>query len=288
MQKFAAEQLSTTPGEFPHVGRAADGATRRVSIGDVSFGGDEFVVIAGPCAVESREQIEASARLVRKAGARVLRGGAFKPRTSPYSFQGLGMEGIEHLRRASLRAGMPFVTEVMSVGDVAELAPRVDAFQVGTRNMHNFALLEELGRQPKPVLLKRGFGATLREWLGAAEYIASGGNLDIILCERGIRSFGDETRFVLDLAGALWAKRESQLPVIVDPSHATGLPGLVDPLARATLACGLDGVMVEAHPTPETALSDRAQALTPDMLSAMIEGLRPIAPAVGREIGSAG
>ncbi len=282
MAKFATDIDNRFDAAFPCVGRKAGEETRTVSIGDATFGGDRFVVIAGPCAVESAEQIELAAQSVVDAGGAVLRGGAFKPRTSPYSFQGLGLEGVELLRRASLRAGVPFVTEVLSPDDVEAMAPRVDAFQVGTRNMQNFALLAALGAQDKPVLLKRGFGATLHEWLHAAEHIASAGNESIILCERGIRSFGDETRFVLDIGGALWAQRRSNLPVVVDPSHGTGDPDLVVPLARAAVAAGLDGVMVEVHPSPEAALSDGDQALTMDQFRKMMAQLEPIAAAVGR------
>ena len=282
MAKIAADIESHREGNLLRVGRAEGSSSHPVAVGDVVFGAHEFVVIAGPCAVETREQIEEAARGVALHGGRVLRGGAFKPRTSPYSFQGLGLEGVELLRRASLKAGLPFVTEVMSPADVGELEARVDAFQVGTRNMHNLALLEELGRQHKPVLLKRGFGATLHEWLNAAEYIARGGNEAIILCERGIRSFGDQTRFVLDLAGAVWAKQHSVLPVIIDPSHATGTRSLIAPLTLAAAAAGLDGVMVEVHPDPAVALSDADQALTPDDFSAMMRALGPVCEAVGR------
>lgn len=283
MSKIAADIDPHSAGEFPLVG-ARGHARAPVHVGDVEVGGDAFVMIAGPCAVENREQIETTARWVQQCGGALLRGGAYKPRTSPYSFQGLGDEGVELLRRASLKSAIPFVTEVLSPADIDTLSPRVDAFQVGTRNMHNFALLDALGRQPKPVLLKRGFGATLREWLLAAEYVARGGNEQIILCERGIRSFGDETRFVLDLAGALWARERSCLPVIVDPSHATGVPSLIAPLCRAALAAGLDGAMVEIHPDPNVALSDADQALRFGDFETLMQELRPIAAAVGRRI----
>jgi len=270
----------------PTIGRCDAEATRVVHVGDVAFGGSEFVVIAGPCAVESREQIEDIARSMAKHHAKVLRGGAFKPRTNPHTFRGLGFEGVELLRRASVKSGLPFVTEVLSPADVGELGPRVDAFQVGARNMQNFALLDELGRQSKPVLLKRGFGATLSEWLHAAEYVAQGGNTEIILCERGIRSFGGETRFVLDLAGALWAKQHCVLPVVIDPSHATGDPALVAPLTRAAAAAGLDGVMVEVHPDPSVALSDGGQALMVDEFATLMSSLRLVCEAVERPLAS--
>lgn len=283
MAKVVADIENTAGGEFPLVGASADGRTV-VRIGDVAVGGDAFTVIAGPCAVESREQIELTARWVDEHGGAILRGGAFKPRTSPYSFQGLGAEGVELLRRASLKTGVPFVTEVLSPADVEMLSPRVDALQIGTRNMHNFALLDAVGRQDKPVLLKRGFGATLREWLLAAEYIARAGNEQIVLCERGIRSFDEQTRFVLDLAGALWVRERSRLPVIVDPSHATGTPSLVGPLCRAAVAAGLDGVMIEVHPEPQAALSDGDQALRFEEFERLMRELRPIADAVGRTL----
>lgn len=268
--------------EYPLVANSAHPDGHIVTVGGVPVGGEEFIVIAGPCAVEGSDQMSAAARLVGRGGGRLLRGGAFKPRTSPYSFQGMGIEGIEVLRRASLKNDIPFVTEVMSVEAIEAMEPRVDAFQVGTRNMHNFPLLQALGNTRKPVLLKRGFGATLREWLLAAEYVAKGGNDQIILCERGVRSFNDTTRFMLDLAGAIWVKEESCLPVILDPSHGTGLPSLVGPVSRAAVAAGLDGVMVEVHPTPEQALSDGDQALTPEQFEAMMKSLGPIANAVGR------
>lgn len=283
MSKIAVDIKEGVASEYPLVA-ARHGASTTVAFGEVQFGGTAFVVIAGPCAVEDRDQIETCARWVKEHGGAVLRGGAFKPRTSPYSFRGLGAEGVELLRRASLKAGLPFVTEVLSPADVELLAPRVDAFQIGTRNMHNFSLLEAVGSQDKPVMLKRGFGATLREWMHAAEHIARAGNQQIVLCERGIRSFGDETRFVMDLAGALWAKRESHLPVIIDPSHATGDPELVAPLVRAALAAGLDGAMVELHPNPDGALSDGDQALPFDQFHALMAELAPIAAAVGRTL----
>lgn len=275
--------VSEESSPYPLIARQG-AANALVSIGDVVFGGSEFVVIAGPCAVESQEQIEHAARMVQQTGGRVLRGGAFKPRTSPYSFQGLGLEGIEYLRRASLKAEIPFITEVMTVDSVEELEARVDAFQIGTRNMHNFDLLRAIGETRKPVMLKRGFGATLKEWMFAAEYIAKGGNSNIILCERGIRSFAPETRFTLDLAGAVWAKQESCLPVIIDPSHATGLPQLISPLTRAAAAAGLDGVMVEIHDDPSQALSDGDQALTMRQFETLIRELKPVVEAMGRRM----
>ena len=261
---------------FPRIARRAGQGTTPVSFGEIPIGGRGFAVIAGPCSVESPAQIDTAARAVAQRGADILRGGAFKPRTSPYSFQGLGLEGLTMMRAAADAHGLPLVTEVMTPELVEAMAPQVDAFQVGARNMHNTALLHALGRTERPVLLKRGFGSTLTEWLLAAEHIASAGNERIVLCERGIRAFGTETRFTLDLAGALWAQDQSHLPVIVDPSHAIGRPALIPRAAAAVLAAGLDGLMVEVHPTPEDALSDGAQALTLDHFEAMMRDLKTL------------
>jgi 3-deoxy-7-phosphoheptulonate synthase len=254
----------------------------RVHIRDIEIGGDSFVVIAGPCAIESEAQIGETAELVSHLGAQVLRGGAFKARTSPYTFQGLGLDGVKLMRQAADLQSMPMITEVLSERDVEAMEPWVDAFQVGSRNMDNTALLKLLGQVRKPILLKRGFAATIKEWLLAAEYIIVGGNEHVVLCERGIRTFSNETRFTLDLAGALYARQETSLPVIIDPSHATGNPRLIPALAAATLAAGLDGLMVEVHPDPATALSDGEQALTPELFAEMMEVLRRLAPVSGR------
>jgi 3-deoxy-7-phosphoheptulonate synthase len=270
--------------DFPRVGRRHRDDAAVVSIGQTCFGGPTFAVIAGPCAVESRQMIGRAAEVVSRLGAGVLRGGAFKPRTSPDTFQGLALEGVEMLEQASSAHDIPFVTEVLSPQMVQEMEPRVDAFQVGARNMQNFALLEAVGEASRPVLLKRNFGSTPTEWLLAAEHVAKAGNDDIILCERGIRSFGDETRFTLDLAGAMWAKSQTRLPVIVDPSHAIGIPELLAGAAAATVAAGLDGVMVEVHPDPSRALCDADQALTPQRFEALMQRLRPIAEASGRPL----
>jgi len=253
-----------------------------VRIGTIEFGGPGFVVIAGPCAVESSAQITEAARLVSTHGAQVLRGGAFKARTSPYAFQGLGLDGVRFMREAADACGMPMITEVLSERDIEVMEEYVDAFQVGSRNMDNTSLLKELGQCRKPILMKRGFAATIKEWLLAAEYILVGGNESVILCERGIRTFSNETRFTLDLAGAVLARHQTHLPVIVDPSHATGNPSLIPPLAAATLAAGLDGLMVEVHPNPVLALSDAEQALSPRMFIDMMETLRTLAPVAGR------
>ncbi len=255
-----------------------------VHVNGVAFRPDRFVVIAGPCAIESREQIHATASAVRADGAHILRGGAFKARTSPHSFQGLGFEAIAWLREAADANGMPMISEVLSERDIERLEPHVDAFQVGSRNMDNTALLKELGQTRRPILLKRGFASTIQEWLYAAEYVMLGGNDQVILCERGIRTFSDTTRFTLDLAGAVHAKQLTTLPVIVDPSHATGTPSLIPHMAAATLAAGLDGLIVEVHPDPPTALSDAMQAMTFSQFHTMMNTLHPVAHALGRTL----
>jgi 3-deoxy-7-phosphoheptulonate synthase len=226
-----------------------------VQIGAVPFGGETFSVVAGPCAIEGRRQALSAARAVQRAGATVLRGGAFKPRTSPYDFQGLGLDGVQILVEARQATGLPFVTEVMSPAMVEPMSAAVDAFQVGARNMQNFDLLKALGQVEKPVVLKRGPAATVEEWLLAAEYLLAGGNERVILCERGIRAFNSATRYTLDLASMALVKRETHLPVIVDPSHATGDPALMAPMARAALAAGADGVMLEVHADPRPCLT---------------------------------
>lgn len=274
---------ASIPSKFPRVGRTIERSENAtVTIGDVVFGAEEFVVIAGPCAVESQAVLDETAHAVQQLGARVLRGGAFKPRTSPDAFQGLGMEGIDILRRTADQFKIPFVTEVLSPDMVPHMEPHVDAFQIGARNMQNYALLEAVGRTSRPVLLKRHFGATATEWLLAAEYIAKAGNPNIILCERGIRSFGTETRFTLDLAGALWAKQQTHLPVIIDPSHAIGIPNLLAAATAATAAAGLDGVILEVHPHPSTARCDADQALTLTQFADLMHRTRAIATAAGR------
>ncbi|MDH7514257.1 MAG: 3-deoxy-7-phosphoheptulonate synthase [Bacteroidota bacterium] len=265
--------------------RRKEGESRRiVHIGGVEIGGNGLVVIAGPCAVESSAQIRDTALFVASAGARVLRGGSFKARTSPYAFQGLGIEGVRMMREAADEAGLPMVTEILSEKDLPAMEPYVDAFQVGSRNMDNTALLKELGAVRKPVVLKRGFAATITEWLLAAEYILVGGNPNVILCERGIRTFSRDTRFTLDLAGAVLAHQRSSLPVIIDPSHATGKPDLVVPLAAAAVAAGLDGLMVEVHPHPSAALSDAEQALAPESFHEMMHRVAAVGEAVGRPV----
>jgi len=232
--------------------------------------GRDFVIIAGPCAVESESQLLATARSVRDAGAHMLRGGAFKPRTSPRSFQGMGEAGLELLRKARAATGLPIVTEVMDARQLDAVLSCADILQVGSRNMQNFTLLKELGRVDRPVLLKRGMSATLEEWLGAAEYILDGGNSRVVLCERGIRTFGSTTRNTLDLAIVPLAKQRSGLPVIVDPSHATGRPDLILPMSLAAAAAGADGLLIEVHEDPPNALCDREQQITPAALGEVV------------------
>ncbi len=232
-----------------------------VNVSGVEIGGGDLVVMAGPCSVESREQVFETAENVKKAGAKMLRGGAYKPRTSPYEFQGLGVEGLEILRAAKERFGLPIVTEVMSTEDVDIICAYADMLQVGARNMQNFALLRRLATCGKPILLKRGASATVKEWLLAAEYLLSGGNQQVVLCERGIRTFETETRNTLDLSAVALAKELSHLPVIADPSHGTGRRSLISAMSRAAAAIGADGLIIEVHPCPERALSDGAQSL---------------------------
>ncbi len=256
----------------------------RVNLRGVTFGGDDLVIIAGPCTVESRGQTLESAAAVKEAGADILRGGVFKPRASPYAFQGLCSEGLAILAEARERTGLPVVTEVMDTKLIAEVSAVADMLQVGSRNMHNTALLKAVGASGKPVLLKRGMSATLQEFLYAAEYVLNAGAREVVLCERGIRTFENATRFTLDLSAVPLLKERTWLPVIVDPSHATGRAGLVPAMARAAVACGADGVMLEVHAHPEQALCDGEQSLTPEMFAKTIVGMRAVAQAVGRRI----
>jgi len=255
-----------------------------VRVGEVPIGGPEVVVIAGPCAVESAAQIEAAARFVGEQGARILRGGAFKPRTSPYAFQGLGVEGLRMLRSAADAMGMAVVTEVMTLEQIDLVAGHADLLQVGARNMQNYPLLTGLGKAGRPVLLKRGLSATIQEWLMSAEYILSAGNRDVILCERGIRTFETATRNTLDLSAVPVVRSLSHLPILVDPSHGVGDRRFVSPMARAAVAAGADGVMVEVHPDPDAALSDGPQSLTFDEFGALMNRCRIIATTIGRRI----
>jgi 3-deoxy-7-phosphoheptulonate synthase len=255
-----------------------------VRVGDVPVGGDLLVVVAGPCAVESATQTLSTAEAVKAAGAHLLRGGAFKPRTSPYSFQGLGEDGLRILAEARAATGLPVVTEAVDVEGVDAVERYADAIQVGARNMQNFSLLRRVGRARKPVVLKRGMSATLEEFLMSAEYILSEGNYDVILCERGVRTFSDFSRNTLDLAVVPAVKRLSHLPILVDPSHGTGRRDKVAPLSRAAAAVGADGVMVEVHEQPDHALSDGPQSLTPDMFADLMSELRQMAPVLGRRL----
>jgi 3-deoxy-7-phosphoheptulonate synthase len=255
-----------------------------IGIGEVEIGGHEVIVAAGPCAVESREQIMTIAEAIRASGAKILRGGAFKPRTSPYSFQGLGEEGLKLLREAADRYGLLAVTEIVDVNHIAMVEKYADILQVGARNMQNFQLVRELGKVGKPVLLKRGMSATIEEWLMASEYILSGRNHNIILCERGIRTFENYTRNTLDISAVPVIKKLSHLPIFTDPSHGTGIRDKVIPMTRASIAAGADGIIVEVHHDPEHARSDGAQSLFPHQFEQMMKELRIIARAVGRFI----
>ncbi len=292
-KEMVAEQLRLIPAvervvpilrPYKLVSREHAPETLPVTIGGARFGGANVGVIAGPCSVETAEQTLEAAEGCRAAGAHVFRGGAFKPRSSPYDFQGLGKTGLDYLKAAGDAVGLPIITEVMDVRQVELVTEVADALQIGTRNMANFDLLKEVGHTSKPIILKRGFAATAQEWLRAAEYIAAGGNLNIILCERGIRTFETQTRYTLDLGIMAWMKLETHLPVIVDPSHATGNHALVPPMALAAVAAGADGLMIEVHPNPDKALSDGPQSLRPDRFAQLMADARRVAEAVGRVI----
>jgi 3-deoxy-7-phosphoheptulonate synthase len=276
------ERVMRVAAPYKLAGRSFREGRTRVRVGGVEFGPDTFTVIAGPCAVEGREMAFETAWAVKEAGATVLRGGAFKPRTSPYSFQGLGREALAILAEVKAETGLLIATEVLDPRDVEAVAETVDILQIGTRNMQNFPLLREVGRTRRPVILKRGLMATFEEWLMAAEYILAGGNDQVILCERGIRTFETHTRNTLDLAAVPAVKELSHLPIIVDPSHGTGRWNLVPPLARAAVAVGADGLLVEVHPRPKEARSDGAQSLTPARFRAMMGEVRAIAEVMGR------
>ncbi|MFY2561839.1 3-deoxy-7-phosphoheptulonate synthase [Corallococcus terminator] len=256
----------------------------RVRAGTVEVGGPGFVVMAGPCAVEGLEQVDRTAAAVAQAGAHVLRGGVFKPRTSPYAFQGMGEPGLQLLADTGRRHGLPIISEVMETAQIPFMAESADILQVGARNMQNFSLLRALGKIRRPVLLKRGLSATVQEWLLAAEYILEGGNEQVLLCERGIRTFETEMRNTLDLAAVAWAKQRTHLPVIVDPSHATGLVELILPMSLAAAAAGADGLLIEVHAKPEQALCDGAQALTPERFQTLMQRLPAVLDAVGRHL----
>ena len=255
-----------------------------ITIGDLRIGGDEVVVMAGPCSAETEEQVEASAAAVKRAGAKVLRGGAFKPRSSPYSFQGLGEDGLRLLRAAADRHNLALVTEIMEISQLPVIEKYAHILQVGARNMQNFSLLRDLGKARMPVLLKRGISATIEEWLLSAEYILAGGNTDVMLCERGIRTFESYTRNTLDISAIPVVKQLSHLPILVDPSHGTGRRDKVAPMARAAVAAGADGLLIEVHCDPDHARSDGAQSLYPAQFDRLMAELRIIAPAIGRSI----
>jgi 3-deoxy-7-phosphoheptulonate synthase len=255
-----------------------------ISIGDLRIGGDEVIVMAGPCSAETPEQVEAAAAAIKRAGAKVLRGGAFKPRSSPYSFQGLGEEGLRLLRGAADRHNLYLISEVMDISQLELVSRYSDILQVGARNMQNFTLLSELGRSRKPVMLKRGISATIEEWLLSAEYILAGGNMNVMLCERGIRTFETATRNTLDISAIPVVQKLSHLPVLVDPSHGTGRRDKVAPMARAAVAAGADGLIIEVHCDPDHALSDGAQSMFPAQFDRLMAELRIIAPAIGRSI----
>jgi 3-deoxy-7-phosphoheptulonate synthase len=255
-----------------------------ITVGDVRIGGDEVIVMAGPCSAENEEQVRTTAAAVRRSGAKILRGGAFKPRSSPYSFQGLGEEGLRLLRDAARDEGLALVSEAMDVSQIPLIDQYCDIFQVGARNMQNYSLLKELGRARKPVLLKRGLMATIEELLLSAEYILSGGNTDVILCERGIRTFETATRNTFDVSAIPVVKKLSHLPMIADPSHGAGRRDMVAPMARAAVAAGADGLLIEVHCDPDRAFSDGAQSMYPQQFDRLMAELRIIAPAIGRGI----
>lgn len=255
-----------------------------VTVGDVRIGGDEVIVIAGPCSAETEKQVRTTAAAVRRAGAKILRGGAFKPRSSPYSFQGLGEQGLQLLQDAAKAENLALVSEVMEIAQIPLIEKYCDMFQVGARNMQNFALLRELGHTRKPVLLKRGISATIEEWLLSAEYILSGGNTEVVLCERGIRTFETATRNTFDVSAIPVVKKLSHLPIVGDPSHGAGRRDMVAPMARAAVAAGADGLIIEVHCDPDRALSDGAQSMFPAQFDRLMAELRIIAPAIGRSI----
>jgi 3-deoxy-7-phosphoheptulonate synthase len=276
------QQVAPLSSSFKMVSRDFKAESSVVKVGSLDIGGPEFVVMAGPCGVESTKQLMSTARQVKASGGRVLRGGAFKPRTSPYSFQGLREEGLKILAQARQETGLPIVTEIISPELVPLVARYADILQIGSRNMQNYALLEAVGRERKPVLLKRGLMSTIEEMLLAAEYLMSGGNSQVMLCERGIRTFEKATRNTLDLSAVSVIKKLSHLPVIVDPSHAVGHVDYVADMCRASVAAGADGIIIETHPDPAAALSDGQQSLTFEAFDELMTSLRPIATAMGR------
>lgn len=278
------ERIMRVTQPFKRASRVFQPTSSTVKVGNHEIGGNKLTVIAGPCSVESSQQIIAIAKAVKKAGATMLRGGAFKPRTSPYAFQGLEYDGLELLLEAKAETGLPIVSEIMATRDVDVFEEKVDVIQVGARNMQNFDLLRQLGKSKKPILLKRGLSATIEEWLMSAEYIMAGGNNQVVLCERGIRTFETYTRNTTDLSSVPAVKKLSHLPILVDPSHATGKWWMVEPMARAAIAIGADGVMIEVHNDPINALSDGQQSIKPDVFEQLMADVKPIARAVGKEL----
>jgi 3-deoxy-7-phosphoheptulonate synthase len=278
--------LEVIPVSAPYklVSREAKRENTVVSVGGVLVGGERLALVAGPCAVESEAMAIAIGLAVQSAGANLFRGGAFKPRTSPYSFQGLGREGLKILSKVRAETGLPIITEVLDTADVEIVAEHADCLQIGARNMQNFALLKRVGRMRKPVLLKRGMAATIEELLLSAEYLLAEGNYEVILCERGVRTFADHTRNTLDLSAIPYVQRISHLPILVDPSHGTGKRQKVLPLSRAAIAVGADGLIVEVHNNPEAALSDGPQAIVPEMFAKLVSEARVLAPVVGRKV----
>lgn len=277
------EKVMRVVKPFKLVSRETQKEPTIIEVNGIKIGDEkQIAMIAGPCSIESEEQMNEVASKLSKMGVKILRGGAFKPRTGPYSFQGLGKEGLEIIRRAADSHGMAVITEILDIRDLEAVEQKVDIIQVGARNMQNFELLKELGQAKKPVLLKRGLSATIEELLLAAEYILSHGNPEVMLCERGIRTFEKETRNTLALATVPLVKELSHLPIIVDPSHATGKKSLIEPMTAAAIACGADGVIIEVHPNPKSALSDAQQQLTPVEFKKMLENLDPIVKAVGK------
>jgi len=281
---FTVESITPISKPYKLVSREFKKENTIVKIGNVTIGGKDIVVMAGPCSVEKEDLLLSIASNVKKAGAKVLRGGAFKPRTSPYSFQGLGEKGLKYLAKAKRETGLLVITEAMNIQQVELVSRYADIIQIGARNVQNFDLLKEVGKSKKPILLKRGIATTIEEWLMSAEYVVSKGNPDVILCERGIRTFESATRFTLDLNAIPAIKAWSHLPIIVDPSHGTGVRNFVGSMAKAAIACGADGLIIEVHSDPEHALSDGGQSLLPKNFASLMQELRKIARAVGRSL----
>lgn len=280
----AVDKVMRVQEPFKRANRAFHPEDSIVDVSGVKIGGNRIQVIAGPCSVESQEQVTEVAKSVKMGGATLMRGGAFKPRTSPYSFQGLKEKGLDYLKAAREETGLPIVTEIMSIDKIERFVEDVDLIQVGARNMQNFELLKELGKTNKPILLKRGMSATIEEWIMSAEYIMAGGNDNVILCERGVRTFETYTRNTLDLSAIPAVKKLSHLPVIVDPSHAAGMWWMVEPLAKAAVAVGADGLLIEVHNNPECALCDGAQSLKPERFAKLMGELKGIARIIGRDL----